>query len=201
MVNTLLYFVKYPEPGKVKTRLAKTLGDEAASRVYRDLAEVNFRILTSLDQEDIESVIVFDPPDKEREIKEWLPASRHVPQQGNDLGERLVSAFHFPFSRGANAALAIGSDTLGLKPELISKAFDRLENYEVTIGPAKDGGYYLIGLRSPQPFLFHGIPWSTSDVFRATLGKVQERGLSCYLLPELDDLDEIKNLETRRIFL
>jgi len=197
----ILYFLKYPEPGKVKTRLAKTLGNEAACRAYRDLAVKNFRTLASLDQEGIESVIVFDPPDKEREIREWLPAACYFAQQGEDLGGRLHSAFQRAFDQGAETALALGSDTLGLKPELISKAFDELENYDVVLGPAKDGGYYLIGLSRLQPLLFQSIPWSTADVFSTTLARIKEIGLSCYLLPELDDLDEIKNLETRRIFL
>lgn len=197
----ILYFVKYPEPGKVKTRLAKALGDEAACQAYRDLAEANFRIIESLAAEGIENVVAFDPPDKEREIREWLPAPCYFPQQGKDLGERLHSAFQDAFDQGAKMALVLGSDTLGLNQELILEAFDALENFDVVLGPAKDGGYYLIGLSSPQPFLFQNIPWSTSDVFSTTLAKVKENGLSYYLLPELDDLDEIKNLETRRIFL
>lgn len=197
----ILYFVKYPEPGKVKTRLAKTLGNKAACQAYRDLTEKNLEVLESLQMEGVEKVIVFDPPDRESEVKGWLPALHYVPQQGDDLGERLISAFQIAFEQGVKAALALGSDTLGLKPELISKAFDELENYDVVLGPAKDGGYYLIGLSGLQPLLFQGIPWSTSGVFSTTLERIKQIELSHYLLHELDDLDEIKNLETRRILL
>ena len=191
--NLILYFVKYPEPGKVKTRLAKTIGDEAAAKCYGNLAEHNFRILAPLNSDGVKNVVVFDPADKEVQIREWLPtADDYLPQQGNDLGSRLVHAFQFAFDKKVQAAIAIGSDTIGLRREFISKAFDSLDHYDVVLGPAKDGGYYLIGLSSPQQVLFSNIPWSTSEVFNATLAWIQKEGLSYYLLEQLEDLDEIK---------
>lgn len=189
----VLYFVKYPEPGKVKTRLAKSIGIEAAANAYRGLAESGFRTLQELARNEFKVTVMFDPPDKEREIKEWLSgASDYVSQKGNDLGDRLSNAFKKSFSEEACAVIALGSDTLGLKKEVIEKAFDTLQYYDVAIGPAKDGGYYLIGCKEINENLFENIPWSTPDVLEATLGWIREEGLSYGLLPELEDLDELK---------
>lgn len=194
MDKALIYFVKYPEPGKVKTRLARTLGAEAAANAYRGLAEEIFHTLSNgIKKKDFERVVFFDPPEKEKDVKEWLPgAAAYRPQQGGDLGDRLIQAFQFAFDCGAGQVLALGSDTLGFKGELITRAFEALENHDVTLGPAKDGGYYLIGLSEPYDCFFQDIPWSTSDVLKTTLGRIREEGLSHYFLPQLDDLDEIK---------
>ncbi len=189
----VLYFVKYPEPGKVKTRLAKSIGNEAAANAYRGLAESGFRTLQELTASEFKITVMFDPPEKESEIKEWLSgASDYVAQKGNDLGERLTQAFQESFGEEACAVIALGSDTLGLKKEVIEKAFDNLQFYDVVIGPAKDGGYYLIGCKEFHESLFENIPWSTPEVLKATLGWTREEELSHCLLPELEDLDELK---------
>jgi len=189
MLKNLLYFVKYPEPGKVKTRLAKTMGNEAAARTYQLLAEHNFKAVESLDG--IDTVVAFDPPDKEPFIREWLlPAAHYLPQCGDGLGDRLIHAFDWALQKPGSAAAALGSDTLCLTPEIILDAFDKLETFDTVLGPAEDGGYYLIGLRAPQPELFIDIPWSTPAVFELTLKRIREKKLSCFILEELEDLDE-----------
>lgn len=189
----ILYFVKYPEPGKVKTRLAKSIGDEAAAHAYRVLAESGFRTVKELASNEFKVTIVFDPPDKENEIKEWLAgASEYQPQTGDVLGKRLIHAFRNAFEEDVCSVVGLGSDTLGLKKETIEKAFDTLQYDDVVIGPAKDGGYYLIGCKEMTENLFEKIPWSTPDVLKATLGRIREGGLSHRLLPELEDLDELK---------
>lgn len=197
--SVLLYFVRYPEPGKVKTRLARTIGNEAAARAYQGLAEGNFSVASSLNLPAVQTKVVFDPEEKEKEIRTWLPsAADHWPQNGVDLGERLMHAFERAFDEGAKSAVALGSDTLGLTSEILRKAFDALNYYDVTLGPAKDGGYYLIGLSSPEPSLFREIPWSTGDVLRKTLERIRENELTYYLLQELEDLDEIKIQNKKR---
>jgi len=189
----ILYFVKYPEPGKVKTRLAKTVGPEAAANAYRGLAQSIFCVLKENKADGIDTVVFFDPSEKEREVKEWLPgAAAYRSQKGKDLGARLIHAFKEAFQDGAERVLAVGSDTLGFKPEFVMKAFDVLKNYDVVIGPAKDGGYYLIGFSGSHTILFQDIPWSAQDVLKTTLGRIAEEGLSYGLLHELEDLDEIK---------
>jgi len=177
----------------VKTRLAKSIGDEAAANAYRGLAESGFRTLQEFAGNEFKITVMFDPPDKEKEIREWLvAASDYQPQEGHGLGERLTHAFQRAFEEEACAVIALGSDTLGLKKEVIEKAFESLQYYDVVIGPAKDGGYYLIGSKEMNEILFENIPWSTHEVLKATLGWIREEGLSHCLLPELEDLDEIK---------
>ncbi len=193
--KSLLYFVKYPEPGKVKTRLAKDIGPNAAAKAYRGLAESIFHSLLnhSSKRKDFETVVFFDPPDKARGIHEWLAgAAAYWPQEGKGLGERLIHAFEAAFENGADKVLVLGSDTIGFREDLITKAFESLDYYDVVIGPAKDGGYYLIGIKDLHVNLFQNIPWSTSHVLKTTLEWAQEENLTYYLLPELEDLDEIR---------
>jgi rSAM/selenodomain-associated transferase 1 len=188
--------VKYPEPGKVKTRLAKAVGDHRAAQIYRGLTETNLGILNSFPPNFVKVIIAFDPFEKEDAIRSWLPGPyEYVAQKGADLGARLQNAFQFAFEKGFKKVMALGSDTLGLKSDLTVKGFDALEFYDVAIGPAYDGGYYLIGTNREQPSIFKNIPWSSPDVFETTLNKLKEQDLSYYLLPKLDDLDEVKNLK------
>jgi hypothetical protein len=191
----LLYFVKYPEPGKVKTRLAKEVGDEEAAGIYGELARSNLETLRELSKQGIVITVVFDPPEDCEKIKRWLsPFWHYSPQKGLHLGERLENAFQAAFGQGAQKVIALGSDTLGLDAELLQKAFKVLDHCDIVVGPAKDGGYYLIGSVQPQPFLFNDIPWSTSHVLEATLERIQKSGLSYGLLRERDDLDCAENL-------
>ena len=155
MMNALLYFVKYPEPGMVKTRLAKVVGDHHAAQVYRELTETNLGILNSLPSGFVKVIIAFDPFKNEEAIRSWLPGPyEYVAQKGSELGARLQNAFQFAFEKGFKKVMALGSDTLGLRPDLIVKGFEALEFYDVAIGPAYDGGYYLIGARRFIPRLF-----------------------------------------------
>ncbi len=198
MDKALIYFVKYPEPGKVKTRLARTLGPEAAANAYRGLAESIFHTLSNgeMKSKDFETIVFFDPPEKELDIKAWLPnAAAYWSQEGKDLEARLIQAFRMAFDCGARQVLALGSDTLGFKGGLIPKAFDALNHYDVVIGPVKDGGYYLIGLAFEEKDIFSNIPWSTSGVYQSTVQYLEREQLSYYRLPLLEDLDEVKNLE------
>ena len=198
-LDAILYFVKYPEPGKVKTRLAKTLGFEKAAHLYRQLAEGNLQILAPLHQANLLKVIIaFDPADRYEAMRTWLsPRYDYLPQKGTDLGERLRNAFHHAFNQGFHRVIAMGSDILFLNSDLILQAFDELDTCDVTIGPARDGGYYLIGLSKETPLLFQNIPWSTADVLTSTLSSVQNQRLSYSLLRELEDVDQADNLAIR----
>jgi len=192
--NVLLYFVKYPTPGKVKTRLAKTVGELEAARLYRELAERNFEVAMSLHQRNVcDLVIAFDPPEKREDIKRWLSLScEYLPQCGGGLSERLKHAFGEAFQKGAKRVMALGSDTLGLTADIIQQGFEALQSNDVVVGPAEDGGYYLIGSASFQPKLFEGIAWSTSDVLPQTYKTINNLRLSYQTLSQLQDLDEIK---------
>jgi len=206
--NVLLYFVKYPTPGKVKTRLAKTVGDQEAARLYSELAEKNFEVIASLYQRNIcDLVIVFDPPEKREDFKRWLSLScEYLPQCGGGLSEKLKHAFGEAFSakggsasggqKGGKRVMALGSDTLGLTADIIQQGFEALQSNDVVVGPAEDGGYYLIGLSHFQSELFEGIAWSTSDVLPQTYKIINNLRLSYQTLSQLQDLDEIKIVPT-----
>lgn len=189
--KSIIYFVKYPEPRKVKTRLAKTVGFEKAARIYRGLAEANLRVLASTLTEGIRILIAFDPPEREIAFKKWLSSAHHYfPQRGEDLGSRLKNAFAYAFETFGGDVIVAGSDTLGLRKDLILSAFNLLVKNTVVLGPAKDGGYYLVGLSAAAPNLFRDIPWSSSQVMECTLQRVREQSLAYALLTELEDLDE-----------
>lgn len=192
--NILLYFVKYPTPGRVKIRLAKAVGDQEAARLYGELAEKNLGVIASLYQRNIcNLVIVYDPPEKRKDIKHWLSLScEYWPQSEGGLSERLTNAFRKAFLKGGKRVIALGSDTLGLTFQIIEEAFEYLKSHDVVIGPAEDGGYYLIGLSSFQPALFQGISWSTDAVLQQTYNHIDKLGLSHQTLIPLEDLDEIK---------
>jgi rSAM/selenodomain-associated transferase 1 len=187
-----LFFVKYPTAGHVKTRLAKTLGDQAAARVYRQLAGQNYSILRACGQTDL--IVFFDPPEDHDKIQQWLPsADEYLPQQGDDLGQRLTSAFAWAFAQGYKRVAAYGSDTLHLTTEIAQQSFAALCQTDVVIGPAKDGGYYLIGLSANHPQVFVNISWSTSDVLAQTYQIMTKLKLKYQSLSALEDLDEIKS--------
>jgi len=192
--NVLLYFVKYPTPGKVKTRLAKTVGEQEAARLYGELAGKTLEVIASLYQRNIfDLVIVYDPSEKSEDIKRWLSLScEYLPQCGGGLSERLKHAFGEAFQKGAKRVMALGSDTLGLRTDIIQQGFEALHSIDVVVGPAEDGGYYLIGLSDFQPKLFEGIAWSTSGVLSQTYKTINDLRLSYQTLSQLQDLDEIK---------
>lgn len=196
-LDTLIYFVKYPEPGKVKTRLAHDVGHEKAAEIYRNLVESNLKVLAQV-REPFRLILAFDPAQKEREIRAWLKPFQIIDflaQKGTTLGERLDDAFNFAFSGNTKHVMALGSDTMGLTPAIVKEGLEALHEYDCVIGPAKDGGYYLIGLASDGLEIFSDIPWSTSMVYQNTVRYLEREQLAYYKLPELEDLDDIKNLK------
>jgi rSAM/selenodomain-associated transferase 1 len=192
--KVLIIFVKYPEPGKVKTRLAEELGEKKAAEVYSLMAETV--IGEVIHSESYETAIFFDPPDKEDEIIKWIGDGSVVffPQDGEALGERMSNAFGTAFSDGARKAVIIGTDCVDVTAETVEEAFDLLGETDVVIGPAKDGGYYLLGLNNHEPALFRDITWSTGLVLDQTVGRINEAGLSFTLLKTLNDIDTAGDL-------
>jgi len=189
--NAIIYFVKYPTPGKVKTRLARTVGDKKAALLYKELAEKNF--LTLKQCKETELIVFFDPPEDLVNVHWWLAgADQYIPQEGSTLGERLINAFKWAFDNGFRKVTAVGSDILQMTTTIADQSFVALKEVDVVIGPAKDGGYYLIGLSSNRPSLFEGIDWSTSKVLSQTYQVINKLKLKYHTLCPLDDLDEIK---------
>lgn len=187
--------MKAPRPGAVKTRLAAEIGDAAAAAAYRAMAE---RVLaqTAPIGGDYERLVFFTPADAEPEIAGWLPGEALVAQQGDDLGARMDHAFAHTFARGAEAVGLVGSDVPRLARAHVTAAFDALARVPVVLGPAADGGYYLIALRAPQPGLFRGILWGSHSVRQATLERAAALALDVYLLEMLRDVDTAADLET-----
>ena len=145
-LEVLLFFVKYPEPGKVKTRLGKTIGFSEAAEIYKNLVEKTLSVIAPEPGDSYQIFLYFDPPEKESLIQEWLGScSQTLAQVSGDLTDRLKFGFQKVFDQGASEVLAIGSDTVGLSREGIRTAFETLKKTDVVLGPSEDGGYYLIG--------------------------------------------------------
>jgi hypothetical protein len=188
-----LVFVKYPLRGAVKTRLARTIGQETAVEVYRCLVADT---LTLAREAGFRPWVFFHPGAARRAMIEWLgPDLAYEPQRGRDLGERMYGAFQRAFRECCRAVL-VGSDTPDLPPALVQEAFHSLEGHDAVLGPAFDGGYYLIGLTptSLLPALFQGLAWGSALVLERTRQLVEEKGLSFHLLPPWGDIDEYEDL-------
>lgn len=193
-MNTIIIFIKAPIPGQVKTRLCPPLLVEQAARLYAAFAQDTLKLAERVPGA---AVAVAYQPGVGFPGLEWLRSQPPVPQflqRGQDLGERLTNAFERAFAGGAQKAVAIGSDTPQLNPGMIDLAFSNLETAEVTLGPADDGGYYLIGLKKARPGLFQAIPWSTDRVLEETLRRAKELGLKAATLPGAADIDTFAEL-------
>lgn len=182
----LIVFVRAPRPGQVKTRLARALGPTAACAAYRALVESLLRRLAGLPN----VVLRFTPDDARAEIAAWLaPGWRAAAQGAGDLGARLQTAFAAAFDAGARRVVVIGSDCPDVTEADVRQAWRALREHDVVVGPAHDGGYWLIGLRAPRPELFAGVAWSTSRVLEQTLALARARGLRVHRLRALRDVD------------
>jgi rSAM/selenodomain-associated transferase 1 len=191
--DALIVFVKAPRPGATKTRLARHIGDHAAAAVYRAVAGDSARRLAPRSFE-YERLFFYAPADARAEVESWLCGETCLPQVEGDLGERMAAAFEATFGRGAPRAAIIGSDVPGLSGGAVREAFDALCQHDLVLGPARDGGYYLLALRRPWPALFAGLAWSTPSVLAATLERAQALGLTVHLLQPLTDIDTLEDL-------
>lgn len=185
MHPVLLIFIRNPQPGKVKTRLAHTTGDAEALRIYRFLLEKTRS--TALHIEAERWLFYSDFIDQN---DDWPEADFSKKMQtGGDLGTRMEQAFQAAFGAGAKKAVIIGSDCPELTVAILQMAFDKLDEADFVLGPAPDGGYYLLGMKDLEPSVFHDIEWSTETVHAATLKKIAAAGKTCALLPLLSDVD------------
>ena len=193
MGDVLLVFLKYPRSGRAKTRLVPALPERAAADLYRVLAEEEVRRTTPVAGE-YERLFCFTPAEDEGAIAAWFPGERLWPQPEGDLGQRMAAAFAEGFRRGARRVAIIGTDVPWVSRATVASALSALDEHDVALGPARDGGYYLLALREPRPAHFEGIAWSTPEVLSATLGHAERLGLSVRLLEPLTDLDTLDDL-------
>jgi rSAM/selenodomain-associated transferase 1 len=193
--DVLLVFLKAARPGAVKSRLAASLGKAAAAELYRVLAEAEVR-RTAPRREEYERRFCFTPKGARAAMEAWFPGEVFVPQEGADLGARMARAFHQAFLEGARRVAIIGGDVPAVSRETVREAFRCLRSHDVVLGPARDGGYYLLALNRPRPGLFRGIAWGTSSVLAATVKRAT--GLAVRLLEPLTDIDTLEDLRTER---
>jgi rSAM/selenodomain-associated transferase 1 len=184
-MNVLLLFNRNPQLGKVKTRVARTVGDTEALRIYHILLEKTR--LAALGVEAERWLFYSDFIDTNDDWPE-TGFSKKI-QSGGDLGERMEQAFRVAFEAGAGKVLIIGSDCPELTGEILQMAFDKLDEADFVLGSVPDGGYYLLGMKALEPSVFQDIEWSTETVRVRTLEKIEAAGKSCALLPVLSDVD------------
>ena len=195
-MNILIIFVKYPDPGKVKTRIARELGAEKAADIYSLIAGSVIENVSGSDK--YRTVFFFDPPEMENGIRQWLGRDdvTYEPQSGNTIGERMSDAFERVFSGGAEKAVLIGTDVPEITGETVNRAFRLLEFEDAVIGPAEDGGYYLLGLKKPEPLLFDDIEWGSDSVYKRTVERIEKLDLSYKPLDTLRDVDTAEDVGT-----
>jgi uncharacterized protein len=191
----LVLFARFPVPGRTKTRLIPALGARGAVGLHRRLVLHALRTAHALRTMLPMDLEIRFADGNEDAMNHWLGDELWCRQQGvGNLGERMARAFDASFREGANATVLIGSDCPGLTPERLAAAFDALQSNPAVLGPATDGGYYLIGLRRPVPELFQGVKWGTDTVLRESLQILERIGLKPMLLEPLDDLDRAEDL-------
>jgi len=187
-------FVKAPIPGRVKTRLARDIGDAAACSIYRRLAD---HTVDQIQAGGFPLALFFDG-DEELLPGNWKQHARLcIRQQGDDLGQRMAAAFCCLFTEGMKQVVLIGSDIPGIDASYLKQAFNLLDSHDLVIGPALDGGYCLIGFNrhSCTSTVFQQIPWSTDQVLKRTLAAAESSGLSIGMLPALRDIDTLDDLQ------
>ncbi len=190
----ILLFVKSPEEAGVKTRLAKEIGPGFVETLYRNFV---LDLLETLKKSKWQIIIHFHPPESGKAISSWLGKNYlYAPQNGGDLGERMKNSFKDAFASGFSKAVIIGSDMPDLELPVLNEAFIALDSDDVVIGPAVDGGYYLMGFRQPcfLPKVFEGISWGTDSVFRDTMKILGKKKCRVNMLPELRDVDTVDDL-------
>lgn len=184
----LVIFLKAPRAGLVKTRLAETIGADAAADAYRELVQGLLRALKGLANVQLR----FAPQDARADVETWCrPGWTLAAQVEGDLGAKLSDAFVAGTGQGFNKTIVIGSDCPYITETDILDAVSVLDHHDVVLGPATDGGYWLIGMNRPHAGLFKGIPWSTASVLSATVHRAAALGLSCAQLRMLSDIDTI----------
>lgn len=195
MKQCLLIFLKYPEPGLVKTRLAADLGDRAAANLARAMAEDLLEAVRWLG--DADRIVCFSPRERAGEMAAWLgPGESLLPQRGRDLGLRMKNALAEAFRRGYDRALLVGGDVPGVDDDLLREAFAGLEGDAVAVGPSEDGGYWMIGCteRGFAPECFTDVDWGTDRVLDQTLKWLEFSQKTIVRAPVLRDVDTLADL-------
>ena len=189
--NLLLIFTRNPELGKGKRRLAATIGDQAALDIYKFLLNHTVSITKNLYAE---KQVYYSEEIWENDIWDNQKFDKKI-QIGDDLGDRMANAFQEGFQNDYQKIIIIGSDMLDLSQENLENAFKALEKNDFVVGPADDGGYYLLGMKKLIPQLFENQPWSTNVILQNAIDELNKLQLSHHLLPVLNDIDTLEDWE------
>lgn len=183
--SLLIIFYRNPQAGKVKTRLAATLGDEKALEIFVKLSSHIRDITENLT---VDKIVFYSDAIEQGDL--WTDtAYLKALQRGDDLGARMKNAFAEGFRSGYISVCIIGTDCYELTEEVLARSFEALKTADAVVGPARDGGYYLLGMNKPFPELFDNKPWSTDTVSRKTIEDLDLLGLKYAILPVLRDVD------------
>lgn len=194
MKECLIIFTRYPEPGKTKTRLIPVLGAEGAAKLQRQMTEQKLAEAKKLQAINSISLEIHFTGGNQQLMQNWLGNLTYKQQSEGDIGCRMAAAFQTAFEAGMSRVVLIGIDCPDLKVELMVDAFQALNKHDLVLGPAKDGGYYLIGLNYLISELFIGISWSTEKVLEQTQNISQKLELAVAYLPTLSDIDRPEDL-------
>jgi rSAM/selenodomain-associated transferase 1 len=193
--RTLVVFVKSPVPGDVKTRLIPYLTGCEAADLYKCFVADTLKTVSRVTSR-CRTLVAYQPHSKASDLS-WLgnkSTPEFVKQEGHSLGERLIHAFGQAFGKGARQVIVIGTDAPTLPKDYIEQAFRALDEADVVLGPARDGGYYLIGLSRPCLKVFDDVSWSSDQIFERTAQHAQRLGYSLRVLPTHYDIDTIADL-------
>ncbi len=186
----LIIFQKNPLPGKVKTRLAAEVGEMKALSIYKMLIRKTYEAIRDVSctqwvfyNEFIDKSDIWDPKHYDKFL-----------QSGKSLGEKMKNAFKKGFGSGYKKICIIGTDCYGLTANVVENAFEKLGDHDYVIGPAADGGYYLLGMKNLNQSLFENKQWSTDSVLKDTIYDIETNNQTCFLLPELTDIDQKDDL-------
>ena len=193
--NLLIIFTRNPELHKVKTRLAKSVGDKTALEIYKFLLNKTNEVTQNLH---CDKAVYYSVKIRENDMWNANNYQKYI-QKGGDLGKRMQNAFQNGFNKHYKKIIIVGSDIYDLKPKHINEAFRVLDKNDVVIGPAEDGGYYLLGMKTLQPNIFNHKDWGTASVRKDTLKDLQK--VNVHLLEKLNDVDVIEDIENHPAFL
>lgn len=193
--NYLIVFTRYPEVGTTKTRIIPVIGAKKAASLQQKMTEHTIDTVKLLSNQFPVKIMVFYTGGDLNLMKNWLGNQYNYVNQGSgDLGERLKIAFQRVFEQTTGKVLIIGTDCPDITSTILKQGFDALKDHDLVLGPATDGGYYLIGIKSLIPELFQGISWGTETVLAETVKIGIQLGLNTAFLPELADIDRPEDL-------
>lgn len=189
-------FAKYWRPGRVKTRLAASVGPQLAAEFHRVCLEL---LLNRFGELADRRTLAIWPPDDLHQFRSCAGDDWELAVQADgDLGTKMAAYFDAAFSRGATSTVLIGSDSPTISDEVVEQAFQALKRVDVTLGPTHDGGYYLVGCRAKTAPIFTGVPWSTPGVWQETLAAMQTANCTWHELPRGFDVDKIADVQHLR---